>query len=257
MISGPTVRSAIENAVNSPSLRALQGRSNLAALALARHQIASGPPGPRNDGSVGAPPRTEPVGVPWRIVGMTLTRVARSCLLLAVFGAPLHAQAIPDRLLVTGSLAFDGEATLGDFTGTTTTVAGRLLGAESLAAVRGHVTAPARSLVTGNDRRDRDMYRSLEADRYPLLRYDLLGVRPGRVDGDSTAVTLRGRFTIHGVSRDVEIPGWAWLGADATRFRGQTPLNLKAYQIGGLSKLLGTLKMHEEILVRIDLAFRT
>lgn len=186
---------------------------------------------------------------------MILARVLVSCSLLAVLSAPLHAQAVPDRLLVTGTLAFDGEATLGDFTGTTTTVAGRLVGAESLAAVRGYVTAPARSLVTGNGRRDRDMYKSLEADRYPLIRYDLVGVRPGRTDGDSTAVTLRGQFTIHGVARDTEIPGWAWLGPNSTRFRGQTPLNLKDYQIGGLSKLLGTLKMHEEIVVRVDLSF--
>ncbi len=187
---------------------------------------------------------------------MTNYRVLISCSLLAALSAPLQAQSVPDRLLVTGTLAFDGEATLGDFTGTTTTVAGRLVGAEGLSAVRGYVTAPARSLVTGNDHRDRDMYKSLEADQFPQIRYELVGVRAGRTDGDSTAVTLRGRFTIHGVSRDTEIPGWAWLGQDVTRFRGATPLNLTDYKIGGLSKLLGTLKMHEDIVVRIDLTFK-
>ncbi|MEO8479415.1 MAG: YceI family protein [Gemmatimonadota bacterium] len=187
---------------------------------------------------------------------MTTTRVLISCSLLAVLSVPLQAQAITDRLLVTGTLAFDGEATLGDFTGTTTTVAGRLVGAEGLSAIRGYVTAPARSLVTGNDHRDRDMYKSLEADQFPQIRYDVVGVRAGRIDGDSTAVSLRGRFTIHGVTRDAEIPGWAWLGQDVTRFRGATPLNLTDYKIGGLSKLLGTLKMHEEIVVRVDLTFK-
>jgi hypothetical protein len=33
------------------------------------------------------------------------------------------------------------------------------------------------------------------------------------------------------------------------------PLNLKDYQIGGLSKMLGVLKMQEEIVVRIDVMF--
>jgi hypothetical protein len=33
------------------------------------------------------------------------------------------------------------------------------------------------------------------------------------------------------------------------------PLNLKDYHIGGLSKMLGMLKMHELIEVHLDLAF--
>jgi len=37
--------------------------------------------------------------------------------------------------------------------------------------------------------------------------------------------------------------------------RGATPLNLKDYQIGGLSKLAGMLKMDAKILVHIDLTF--
>jgi len=37
--------------------------------------------------------------------------------------------------------------------------------------------------------------------------------------------------------------------------RGATPLNLKDYRIGGLSKLAGMLKMDDKILVHIDLTF--
>ncbi|MGD9524891.1 MAG: YceI family protein [Gemmatimonadales bacterium] len=186
---------------------------------------------------------------------MTRHAVVFIAVLLAA-GASRAVAQVPDRLLVTGTLAFDGEATLGDFTGTTTAVAGRLEGAETLAGVRGWVTAPARTLVTGNDRRDRDMYKSLEVARHPTLRFDLDQVVPGRPDGDSTAVTLRGRFTIHGVTRETAIPGWAWLDEAETRFRGAVPLNLKDYEIGGLTKLLGTLRMQEQIVVRIDLVFR-
>ena len=42
---------------------------------------------------------------------------------------------------------------------------------------------------------------------------------------------------------------------DGIRVRGDTPLNLKAYKIGGLSKMLGMLKMQEDILVHLDLTF--
>jgi hypothetical protein len=37
--------------------------------------------------------------------------------------------------------------------------------------------------------------------------------------------------------------------------RGETPLNLKDYKIGGLSKAFGMLKMHEKIVVHVDLTF--
>lgn len=176
--------------------------------------------------------------------------------LFAVWPTPLAAQAVSDRLLVTGTLAFDAEATLGDFTGTTTTVAGRIVGAERLARVRGNVTAPARSLVTGNGHRDRDMYKSLEVDRYPALRFDLDSVITGTSGGDSTAVKLAGRFTLHGVSRPVMIAGWIWLAPGETRFRGAVPLDLTDFRIGGLTKLFGTLRMQPQIVVRIDLRFR-
>jgi hypothetical protein len=43
--------------------------------------------------------------------------------------------------------------------------------------------------------------------------------------------------------------------ADGVRVRGETSLNLKTYKIGGLSKMLGMLKMHEEIVVHVDLTF--
>jgi hypothetical protein len=37
--------------------------------------------------------------------------------------------------------------------------------------------------------------------------------------------------------------------------RSDFPLNLKDYRIGGLSKMLGMLKMSEEIEVHVDLTF--
>jgi polyisoprenoid-binding protein YceI len=169
--------------------------------------------------------------------------------------AVLAAQAIPTLPSVSGTLAFDGSATLGDFTGTTSMLAGRLDGASSLPGVRGWLEASARSLHTGNGKRDRDMLKSLEVDRYPTMRFDLDAVAVGDTDGDSIPVTLRGRFTIHGVTRSHAVSGWAWLRPGRVRFRGRTPLNVKNYAIGGLTKVLGLLRMDPDIVVRVDVTF--
>jgi polyisoprenoid-binding protein YceI len=170
-------------------------------------------------------------------------------------GARVPAQ-VPDRANVSGEVAFDGEATLGDFTGRSTALSGRIDGASSIAGVRGWVEFPVRSLASGNGKRDRDMYKSLEVDAHPTIRFDLMGVGVGMADGDSTPVTLRGAFTIRGVSLERPVSGWIWQGPRGNvQFRGRTPLNLRDFGIGGLSKMLGLLKMGETVIVRVDLTF--
>src|SRR5512143_3595666 len=95
---------------------------------------------------------------------------------LILFGAgELHAQMprpIPDGAVREGTLSFDGRATTGAFTGTTTTVRGEMKGGGSLSEVRGWVEAPVSTLVTGNGHRDKDLNKSLASDLYPTIRFD-------------------------------------------------------------------------------------
>jgi polyisoprenoid-binding protein YceI len=178
---------------------------------------------------------------------------------LAMLGAgELHAQRprpIPDGTVREGTLSFVGRATTGAFSGTTTTVRGEMSGGGSLAEVRGWVDAPVSTLLTGNGHRDRDLNKSLESDRYPTIRFDLTGVRPGAERGDTVDTVLEGRFIIHGVTREASIPATVVVQPDAIRVRGETPLSLKDYEIKGLSKLMGTLKMYDEIVIHLDLRF--
>lgn len=178
-----------------------------------------------------------------------------AALVAVVAASPLASQAVPTALLTRGTLAFDAKATLGAFTGTTSTVRGELAGSAALHGARGWVEAPSRSLVTGNGKRDRDMYSSLEVDKFPSLRFQLDSVSAGQVRGDSTAVTLHGQFTLHGQPRTAAIPGWAWIAPGSARFRGALRVNVKDYGVGGLSKALGMLKMQEHITIRIDVTF--
>jgi polyisoprenoid-binding protein YceI len=174
---------------------------------------------------------------------------------LALVAGSGRAQTVAAGIVRDGTLSFDGRASVGDFVGATSTIRGRLSGGD-LGHLTGFVEAPVKTLVTGNGRRDRDLNKSMESDQYPLLRFDLENVEvvdPSRAD--STTVTLGGTFTIHGVTHAVSIPAVVALNADAVRVRATTPLNLKDYRIGSLSKMLGILKMHPDIVVHIDLSF--
>jgi polyisoprenoid-binding protein YceI/CheY-like chemotaxis protein len=185
--------------------------------------------------------------------------LAGALLLALVAGVPraLPAQdgRVPAGRVTSGKLSFDGHGTPGDFVGTTTTVSGQMTGGDSLGAVRGWVEAPVKTLVTGNGRRDRDLNKSMESDKYPTMRFDLHSVTVGVGRPDSMPLTLRGSLSIHGVTRDVSLSGFVRREGENLRVRSDFPLVLTDYKIGGLSKLLGMLKMDEHIEVHADVTF--
>jgi polyisoprenoid-binding protein YceI len=159
---------------------------------------------------------------------------------------------IPNGSVREATLSFDGKGTGGDFVGTTRIITGTMTGGVTLADVRGHVEAPVNTLVTKNDRRDRDLNKSMESDKYPTIRFDLDRVEPKA--GGSEAV-LGGRLTIHGIAKEVELSATVEQRADGIRVRTDFPLNLKDYAIKRLSRFLGIFKMNEHIVVHVDVTF--
>ena len=173
-------------------------------------------------------------------------------------GSPLNGQTvapISEGRVISGTLRFDGHATVGDFVGKTTSVTGEMTGGPDLNRVRGWVQAPVKTLVTGNSRRDRDLNKSMESDKHPDIRFELTNVTRLGGTPDSTALTLHGKLMIHGVSKTVALPGWVQFSGAKARVRSEFPLSLKEYRIKGLSKMLGVLKMYDNIEVHVDLIF--
>jgi polyisoprenoid-binding protein YceI len=173
-------------------------------------------------------------------------------------GAPaLSAQAHPvsSGRVESGTLSFDGHATVGDFVGTTKAVSGQVTGAPTLSAVQGWVEAPVRTLTTGNGKRDKDLNKSMESSKYPNIRFQLSGITPRGGTTDSVAAVLHGALLIHGVTRKVNLPATVHFEGAKARVHSDFPMSLKDYRIGGLSKMLGVLKMHDDIEVHVDLLF--
>jgi polyisoprenoid-binding protein YceI/CheY-like chemotaxis protein len=165
------------------------------------------------------------------------------------------AEPIPDGRITSGTLSFDGHATVGDFVGTTTTVTGQITGGRGITAVRGWVEAPVQTLTTGNRKRDKDLNKSMESSKYPNIRFELTGISPKGGTPDSLTATLHGALIIHGVTKKVALPARVQLRGSQARVQSDFPLDLKDYRIGGLSKMLGVLKMYENIEVHVDVLF--
>ena len=177
-------------------------------------------------------------------------------LLLAV-GAqtPLGAQRPwPSADVRHATLSFDGKSTLGDFTGTTAEVRGQMTGGAALGDVRGWIEAPVKTLKTGNDRRDRDLVKTMAAELYSNIRFELGGVTIEWERGDSTGVVLDGNFVIHGVSRPEKVKGTVVRGNDGIHLTASLPMNLHDYKIDKLTRFL-VLKMNPDIVVHVDVVF--
>lgn len=155
--------------------------------------------------------------------------------------------------MLSGRLSFDAKATLGDFTGVTDSVRGQMTGG-ALSEVRGWVEAPVRSLKTGNNRRDRDLVKTMEADIYPNIRFVLEEVEPLSPESDSMSVRLSGRFYIHGVARPERVPALVRRTSRGIRVTASLPMNLKDYQISGLTRLV-IFRMDPDIVVHVDVTF--
>jgi polyisoprenoid-binding protein YceI len=153
-----------------------------------------------------------------------------------------------------GTLSFDGKSTLGDFTGVTNAVKGEMRGGSTLSEVRGWVEAPVNTLKTGNDRRDRDLVKTMEAAIYPTIRFQLEGVSPEWERGDSASVVLTGDFFIHGVQRRERIKAAVLRNGDSVRVTASLPMNLHDYKVDKLTRFL-VFKMKPDIVVHIDVTF--
>ena len=159
----------------------------------------------------------------------------------------------PAAVLQSGTLSFSAHATVGDFTGSTTTITGAVTG--DVAEARGWVEAPVASLVTHNEHRDRDLRASMEVEKYPAMRFTLGRASRTPTSGDAGAVVLHGALTIHGVTRDVELPAALERNGESIHVTSTFPLDLNDYRIGGLTKMLGLLRMDPHIEVHVDLRF--
>lgn len=165
---------------------------------------------------------------------------------------------MPDAVLESGTLSFLGHATVGDFVGVTTSVTGAIVGGRDYTVARGWVEAPVRTLLTGNDHRDSDLRGSMEVRRFPMMRFDLSGATFATSSVarlDSTVMMLHGALSIHGVTRNVDLPATVRRSADKTYITARFPLSLADYEIGGLTKMFGLLRMQNQIEVRVELVF--
>ncbi len=157
---------------------------------------------------------------------------------------------------IDGLLAFDARATVGKFRGETHAVRGAASCTDSLASTTGYVETDVRSIKTGNGMRDRDMYSSLNASTYSVIRFDLINMSLGKALASGVVgAVLHGQLHVNGITHDIDAPATIYNYADSTRVQAAFAVSLGSFQLTGLSKLFGMLQVDDGITVTIDLTF--
>lgn len=127
-----------------------------------------------------------------------------------------------------GHAEFTSEVPLHTFTGTSE----QLVGLINLADGTVDFYIDLNTLDTGIGKRDKDMRKTLEVDKYPFAEF--FGKLMTDVDAVSEAeqpVTVQGTFTIHGVSREIEVTGTLQKVAEGLKLTAAWALNLEDYDI--------------------------
>jgi polyisoprenoid-binding protein YceI len=139
------------------------------------------------------------------------------------------AQAREFRVSSGSRMQFVSDAPLERITGVSTNVQGTLtIDPQNVGASRGSVQVPISSIRTGLDLRDEHLHGSgwLDAGRFPNASLEITAVEGATAlaAGAVTRLTIRGRFTVHGVTRDVVAQAQVrWIPAsDELRAQGIT-----------------------------------
>jgi len=107
------------------------------------------------------------------------------------------------------------------------------------------------TLDTGNGKRDRDMYSTLNVEEHPFAEFT--GTLSSSYDPDSDdeqQVTVSGEFSIHGVTQPLEVDGTIQKTGNELQLQASWILNLHDYEIEPPGILF--YRVDEEIEIKIE-----
>lgn len=122
---------------------------------------------------------------------------------------------------------------------------------------RAEVVVLVETFDCGKQRMNRDFYKALKADAFPMIRFTLDEANViGQPDAEDRIYRLRvlGRLTLAGVTRRIEMRVLGRPLADGRyRVTGKERLLMSDFEIDRPTALLGLIRARDRILVRFDL----
>jgi len=112
---------------------------------------------------------------------------------------------------------------------------------------------PVGTMVSGKDGLDKNMYKTMRTTEFPNIRFQMNGSQFGTARGDTLPVTATGTLTITGQQRTVTVKGYIVRAETGVWLEGTHPMKMTDFDIKPPKMMMGTIKVHDPIVVRYRL----
>ncbi|MBM3267673.1 MAG: YceI family protein [Candidatus Sericytochromatia bacterium] len=126
-----------------------------------------------------------------------------------------------------------------------------LLAAGHLAALE--VTIPVKSLKSGEGLLDTNLYRALEADRHPHIRFRLTRYKARPTGNGDITVRAEGTLSVAGTERDVSLEARGDVSGGKVCLAGSYDLLMSDYGVRPPVLMLGAIKVKDRISIHYEL----
>lgn len=96
----------------------------------------------------------------------------------------------------------------------------------------------------------------LETEKYPEIIFESTSVNGEKIFAAQYRVSINGKLTLHGVTRDCVVPGQVIASEDSLRSNGEFTLRQTDYRIKLVSAAGGTIKLKDELKFSFDIVAR-
>jgi hypothetical protein len=117
-------------------------------------------------------------------------------------------------------------------------------------------TMPVESLKSEHTTMDKNAYKAMHSDKFNSLTFSVYSasIKPS---GNNYLVYSKGKLTINGVSRDVDVLAICTVNVDKTiSVNGSYKLKMTSYNVTPPSIMLGAIKTGDDITVKFNLLFK-
>ncbi|THU39551.1 YceI family protein [Niastella caeni] len=117
-------------------------------------------------------------------------------------------------------------------------------------------TVPAESLKSNNKSMDKNTYKALNTDKYNTISFvaNNAAIKP---NGAGFTLVTRGKLTISGVTRDVELTANGVLNPDKSiTYSGTYKLKMTDYKVTPPSIMLGAIKTGDAVTIKFDMVLK-
>ena len=191
--------------------------------------------------------------------------------LLALAAAPAFAQTAPAAVgLGPGSeLGLTGTSTIHDYESKTSKLEVKFLrdaaqaDPADIAALDAWLKAgglkglelavPVATMRSGKDGLDKNMFKALRTSEFPQIKFAMNSSTFGTARGDTLPVTANGTLTVTDQQRPVSVKGHLVRTAQGVWLEGTHPMKMSEYGIKPPKMMMGTLKVHDPIVVNFRL----